>query len=373
VLRVACGKVSGAKLVTVLLCGYYFIFWAVYSMIITRVTQPVKKKSKGSKNVDVYKYVDYKKREVKDAEVLDYIKKLVIPPAYRDVKIFYQKAGEPKILYQGFVSKNRLQRIYSETWRVKAVRKKFCELRNLAEQIQKITAEVKKQMTSERLTKKKCIAMIIRIVMVCYFRIGNKRYQELYGSFGAMNVQKRHIKFKKDKGLEYMYIEFSGKKAVINTCDVFDKTLIKEVKELLKFRDDDEMVFQYLDHGIKVPVRAIDINFWLKTFDSSITSKDFRTYDANILLIIYLRSKRNPVKQSLVSRKKTVVAALKEISGKIHNTPAVLKKNYTQGGMVNMYVDEPVRFNRYFVNDKTPRQAFLCYLRDYCKGFDSGK
>jgi hypothetical protein len=41
--------------------------------------------------------------------------------------------------------------------------------------------------------------------------------------------------------------------------------------------------------------------------------------------------------------------------------------------MVNMYVDEPVRFNRYFVNDRTPRQAFLCYLRDYCKGFDSGK
>lgn len=325
----------------------------------------LRKGNKGS-----YKYVDFKNKEVTDIEVLEYIRKLVIPPNYHDVKIFYQKQGHPKILYQGFDNKKRLQRIYSEAWKKKAIRKKFCELLNFAEQIQKISATVKEQMVSEKHTKKKMIAMVMRIVMVCYFRIGNKRYQELYGSFGAMNILKKHVKFKKDKnGTEYMFISFSGKKGVLNTCDITDRQLISEVKKLLEFREDDEMIFQWLDHGVKIPIRAIEINFWLKKFDPVITSKDFRTYDANIFLIIFLRAQRNPTRLNLTQRKKIIVAAMKQISEKIHNTPTVLKKNYTAGGIVDMYIQEPSRFNRYFTNEKTPRQAFIGYLRDYCKDY----
>jgi DNA topoisomerase-1 len=327
---------------------------------------------KGEKGM--YTYVDSKNKDINDTGTLEYIKKLVIPPNYHDVKIFYQKQGQPKILYQGLDTKNRLQRIYSDAWKKKAVKKKFCELLNFAEQIQNISAAVKEQMMSEKLTKKKMIAMIMRIVMVCYFRIGNKRYQELYGSFGAMNVQKKHIKFKKDKdGNEYMFVSFSGKKGILNTCDITDRQLIGEVKKLLKFRDDDEMVFQWMDHGLKIPVRAIDINFWLKEFDPVITSKDFRTYDANIFLIIFLRSQRDPMKLTNTMRKKIIVVAMKQISEKIHNTPAILKKNYTAGGIVSLYLDEPTKFNRYFINDKTPRQAFIGYLRDYCKDYDTEK
>jgi DNA topoisomerase-1 len=329
----------------------------------------LRKGEKGS-----YKFVDIKDKVVNTVEVLDYIKRLVIPPNYHDVKIFYQLQGQPKILYQGFDNKNRLQRIYSEGWKKTATRRKFCELLNFAEQIQKISSTVKEQIMSETLTKNKMVAMIIRIVMVCYFRIGNKKYQELYGSFGAMNVQKKHIKFKKNTdGSEYMFISFSGKKGVLNTCDIIDRQLIGEVKKLLKFRTDDEMVFQWQDHGVNIPVRAIDINTWLNNFDPVITSKDFRTYDANIFLIIFLRSARDPLKLTDIQRKKNIVAAMKQISDKIHNTPAILKKNYTAGGIVDLYINEPSKFNRYFTNDKTPRQAFVGYLRDYCKEYNTEK
>ena len=321
-----------------------------------------------------WKYLDGKNKDITNQEILDYIRKLVIPPNYDDVKIFYQKQGQPKILYQGYDSKKRLQRIYSEAWRKKAVRKKFCELLNFAEQIQKISAAVKEQMMDEKHSKKKMIAMIIRIVMVCYFRIGNKKYQELYGSFGAMNIQKRHVQLKKDKNdIEYMYISFSGKKGVLNTCYINDRQLISEMKKLLKFREEDEMVFQWLDHGVKVPIKAIEINSWLKEFDPVITSKDFRTYDANILLIIFLRAQRDPSKFTQTQRQKIIVAAMKQISENIHNTPAILKKNYTAGGIVDMYIKEPIKFNRYFANDKTSRQAFIEYLRDYCKDYEIEK
>jgi DNA topoisomerase-1 len=318
-------------------------------------------------------YTNSSGKKVTDPAVLEYIKKLVIPPKYTDVKINYQKTGQPKILYMGYDSKKRLQRIYSATWTKKASRRKFCGLLNFAEQIQSISAAVKEQMGSERLTKKKCIAMIIRIVMVCYFRIGNRRYQELYGSFGAMNIQKKHVKFRAAKNAECMFLSFTGKKGVLNTCEIYDKQLISEMKKILKYREDDEMVFKWLNHGVAVPVRAIDVNAWLKSFDPLITSKDFRTYDANIFLIIFLRSQKSPTKLTQAARKKIVVAALKEISAKIHNTPAVLKKNYTQSGIINMYINEPHRFVRYFINDKTPRVEFIGYLRDYCKNFGEEK
>jgi DNA topoisomerase-1 len=326
---------------------------------------------KGEKNK--FKYLNYKGDEVKSIEMLDYIKKLVIPPNYIDVKIFYQNIGHPKILYQGFDSKNRLQRIYSNEWKNKALRRKFCELLNFSEQIQSMATEVKKQMSVGTHTKNKMIAIIIRIVMVCYFRIGNKRYKELYGSFGAMNIQSKHITFLKDANGEYMIISFSGKKKVINTCHIYDKTLISEIKKLLKFRDDDEMIFQWNQNGVKTPIRAIDINAWLKKFDPVITSKDFRTYDANIFLIIFLRKQKEPLRLTATSRKRVVVSAMKIISNKIHNTPPILKKNYTAGGIINLYINEPTKFMKYFINDKSPRNALVGYLRDYCKDYKVSK
>ena len=321
-----------------------------------------------------YKYSKHGVKDISDVEILEYIKKLVIPPNYSDVKIFYQTKGQPKILYQGVDTKGRIQRIYSETWKKKAMRKKFCELLNLAEQIPHIATSVKKEISSQSITKKKCIAMIIRIVMVCYFRIGNKKYQELYGSFGAMNIQKKHVKFRKDSSNKtYMFMSFLGKKGVLNTCSIYDTQLISEMKKIMQTRDPDEMIFKWLDHGIGIPVRAIDINIWLKSFDPKITSKDFRTYDANIFLIIYLRKNRDPEKQTVNSRKSVIVGAMKEISKKIHNTPAVLRKNYTSSGIIDLYISQPSRFKRYFINEETPRSVFIKYLRDYCKGFNESK
>ncbi len=294
-------------------------------------------------------------REV-DAKTMQYIKSLVIPPNYKNVVVFFTK--NPKILYQGYDSKGRLQQKYSAAWVKKATKKKFCALLDLATKFEQIKKVSRIQMMDELHTKNKMIAIIIRIVMICYFRIGNRKYQELYGSFGAMNIQKKHITLGKT-----MTISFTGKKKVFNTCEVCDPVLISEIKKIMAMRADDEMMFQWVDRGVKIPVRAIDINIWLRQF-GDITSKAFRTYDANILLIIYLNS--IPLPSTVAQRKKVVVSALKEVSAKIHNTPAVLRKNYTQTGIIDMYINKPRTYAKWF-SKRDPRAAFVGYLRNYCK------
>ena len=320
-------------------------------------------------------YTDTKTRkEITDKKILDYITKLVIPPNYKDVIIFYNPTNTPKILYQGNDTKNRLQRIYSAEWNSQASRRKFCELLNFAEQIEKITEKTRKEILSKTNTKNKIISMIIRLVMVCYFRIGNKRYQELYGSFGAINILKRHIVFIKDKkNKEYVHISFKGKKGVTNTCDVYDNLLIAELKNNLRDKEDDESVFLWDNMGEQTPVSAIEVNMWLKEFDPILTSKNFRTYESNIMLIILLRINKSPNLLSISARKKIILDALNIISAKLNNTANILKKNYTQSGLISMYINEPTEFMRYFENEKTPREAFIFYLIDYCKGYEAPK
>lgn len=312
-------------------------------------------------------YTDSKNNVIEDTEILEYIKKLVIPPNYIDVTIFYSKSSIPKILFQGYDSKGRLQRIYSDMWNKKSIRKKNCQLLNFAEQIKNITDTVKKNISSTKNSKEKLVSLIIHIMMVCYFRVGNKKYQELYGSFGAMNILKKHISFNKDN--TSMNISFNGKKGVFNSCDITDKTLIDEILKLTKNKDNNDTVFQYLKDGNYMPIKATDVNNWLKQFDPVITSKDFRTYDSNILLILFTRNLKKPTAYNEKERKRNIVNAMKEISEKIHNTPAILKKNYTEGGIVDMYINHPIKYSRYFYNSKTPRRAFMDYLKDLCKNY----
>jgi DNA topoisomerase I len=311
---------------------------------------------------------------VVDPEVLEYVGSLAIPPGYRDVVIFYQKTGQPKILYQGLDSKGRLQRIYSAQHVTAAARRKYCELLNFAEQVGAITERVKVEMTSERVTREKCIAMIVRLMMVCYFRIGNAKYQELYGSFGARSILVRHLHFGDDgdeSKRQYVQAEFVGKKGLMNTCRIYDPLLIKELARMIHGKGPEDAVFTY---GTGTPVKAIEVNDWLKAFDPIITSKQFRTYDANVFLLIFIRAQpRPPEVLTMAARKKVILTALEEISAKLHNTPAILKKNYTQSGIIEMYINHPRRFARYFLNEKPPRQALIEYLRDYCRGYGSEK
>ena len=322
-------------------------------MIILRIGKPKK-----------YTYQNIKGNPIRSKPILDYIKKLVIPPNYAGVKIFYEKS--PKILYQGFDVKGRLQQIYSPAWNKKAAMKKYCNLLNFSKQLPRIQTAVKKQMVAKRHTKNKMISLILRIVSVCYFRIGNKKYQELHGSFGAMNIQKSHVFFKKTNGVEYMNFSFVGKKGVLNTCQVCDSVLIGEIKKILALRSKNETVFKWGPD--KVPVKATDINDWLKAFDPTITSKAFRTYDANIFLIILLRGMAKPSSLAKNKRKKNLINVVKEVAEKIHNTPSICKKNYIMTSIMSMYLENPIKYQKAFMKEnEEPRKAFIRYLSKYCK------
>lgn len=303
-------------------------------------------------------YTDSKGVAIQDANILDYVKKLTIPPNYRNVQIFYNPQNPQKIVYQGYDSKERLQRIYSEKWATSRKKQKFCELMHFCEQFEKMRRTIDDLLVAP-LSKEKCIAMILKLIMICYFRIGNLKYKELYGSFGAMTVLKEHVHYK-DGGV---FISFPGKKGVINTCTIHDETVVSEIKGFMTNGNRKEL-FTYPKDGNLVPLKAIDINKWLAKFDSLITSKDFRTYNANVLLLEELK-KYDPTTK--VSRKKHLLNALEHVATLLHNTPAILKKEYASLNVVEEFLLQPASFTISFPPDEETRVSFANLLRSICK------
>ena len=158
------------------------------------------------KEKDSSHYVDGKGNKIKDKQILEYINKLRIPPAYDNVVIFYEK--NPKILFTGIDSKGRKQYIYGPNWCKYRSKSKFKAVLSFAEKLPKIKSDIEKYLKSSKFTFNKTMAMILRLVMSCYFRIGNKKYEKLYGSYGVVTMKIKHLTFRKDG----IYVKFVGKK-----------------------------------------------------------------------------------------------------------------------------------------------------------------
>ena len=308
-----------------------------------------------------FKLMDKFDKAVTDKKVLEYVKSLVIPPAYHDVKIFMET--NPKILFEGLDDKNRLQQIYSPAHKKKASKNKFCNLLEFGQALPKIDSDIKKYMTSTKMTKNKAISLMIKIIMICGFRVGNLKYQKLYGSHGISNIFKKHITETKGK----MVIKFIGKKGVLNECVILDKSIIFEMQKLIKNKKQMDKVFTYSLDGEEQIIKAIEINKWLKEYNPALTTKMFRTWDTNILFIENTRISDDPTKLTVTNRKKVIIEAMKIISQQINNTVSVCKGQYMHVDLINLYLDHPTKYKKYFHGCLTARTCFTNYLHDYCK------
>lgn len=311
----------------------------------------------GTKDAWIYK--DAKGVEIKDKKIKEYISSLPpIPPAYKDVEIFYEKS--PKILFQGLDDKDRLQQIYSPKWRAKADKEKFKALIEFGKYLPQMMLKMIELIKSPGHSKNKCIAIILRITSLCGFRIGQLKYQKLYGSTGLSTLMKKHLKFTK-KGLE---IKFIGKKGVVNECIVEDILLIDEIKKLTVGKKPGDFLFLYDDpisQEIKL-INAIDVNNWLKAYNPDFTTKYFRTFDVNTLMIDELKE-TNPIEMTASQRKKQIVTLIKDISCQINNTPAICKKSYLNPDLIKMYIDHPRKYKKQLIdNDFTSRINFIKFL-----------
>ena len=316
----------------------------------------------GTKDNWIYK--DKAGNIIKDKKILEYIASLPpIPPAYKNVRIYYIKS--PDIIFDGIDDKGRLQQIYSKKYRENADKKKFKALIDFGKKMPQMILKMQEHIKLPDHTKEKLISIILRITSLCGFRIGQLKYQKLYNSIGLSTLMKKHLKFISPGKLQ---IKFIGKKGVLNECIVEDQIVINELKKFASSKANGDFLFTYFDkesNQNKI-ITAIDVNNWLKEYNPDFTTKFFRTFQVNDLLIDLLKDV-DPTTLSLTQRKKKIVELLKDVSCAVNNTPAICKKSYVNPDLIKMYIEQPRKYKKELINEKSSRVNFIHFLENIYK------
>jgi len=231
-----------------------------------------------------------------------------IPPAYRNVYI-YPEDKNNKILAYGYDSKNRKQIIYNQEFVKKQHEKKYKKILKLNKTFKNIIEDINKIIDSNKHNDEYNIAIVIYMIINCGFRIGNEKYKTENNSFGITTLLYKHLNFYKNE----LTIDFIGKKGVRNISKCLNYNIIKYLKKKKNNNSDDNKVFD---------ITSNDVNNFLKKYNEKITSKDLRTWNANNLLIEYMKlpeikTAKNPVKKGI-----------EKVATKLHNTYHICVKSY---------------------------------------------
>lgn len=313
-----------------------------------------------SKYEKIFEYYDKSGKKINNSDVIEYIKSLKIPPNYLDVEIDLNKNA--KIHATGYDNKNRRQYIYNKKFIEKNMRERICNMKHFGQALPKIINDVNHMLNEKGLTKNKIIATVINLIINCNFRIGNQLNEEKYNSYGISTITKKHVDIKGNN----IKIDFIGKKGVRNVCQIQDRRISHIVKELLDEKTNKEHVFSYEEEGEKFDIKANDVNDFLRTY-ADITSKDFRTWYANIYFIDEIM-KFKEIPEKISERKKNIKQAVEITSQRLHHTPAICKKKYIVVDILDLYVDHPLKFKKLIANNYKGHadKAFLAYLEHYC-------
>ena len=268
-----------------------------------------------------------------------------IAPAYDDVKINLNKNA--KILAIGYDNKMRPQYIYNKKFVEKMKRKKFYDLYLFGLQYNKIINDINKNIKLSEDDKLKHICMILKLIMDCDFRVGNDEYMKQNNSYGVTTLKNKHILVNKNN----VTIDFIGKKSVRNICSVKNKTIKKHLKKKKKTLKNNARIFKC--NGVNV--NSNDVNTYIKQF-GDFSSKDFRTWSANIKLIKYLL---NSDKETI---DKDIKECIQKVADKLHHTPEVCKKNYIFTELIEFYKKDKTKFIKYFKNNIN--KQFTKFLKD---------
>ena len=301
-----------------------------------------------SRYKDKYKYEYYDKNENKvDAKVAKvHLEGLYIPPAYEDVKININKKS--KVLAIGYDTKGRAQYIYNKKHTKKQSESKYKHMIEFGESYKKIIKQINKDLYTEGETKNKQIATILKIVINCCFRIGNDKYMKENKSYGVSTLLSKHVKINKNN----ISIDFIGKKGVRNQCKVNNKKLSKNLRKKKRTIKKEDRLFTYRKKNRYYDIKCTDVNKYLKQF-GNFTTKNFRTWNANIELISLLLKDDQEDSGTLSKRNKKINEVVQKVAHKLHNTKTICRKNCIDPYLIDTYLNDTKRFYGTFKHAET--------------------
>jgi DNA topoisomerase IB len=269
---------------------------------------------------------------IKDDDLLDRIRGLAIPPAWKDVWICPWPNGH--VQATGVDAAGRRQYRYHDQWRARRDAEKHERVLEIAHQLPDVRDAVNAGLRTRGLTRDRVLACAIRMLDLGAFRIGSEQYEEENGTYGLATLKRDHVAVRGERTF-YSYTAKGGIEREVEITDRPTATIVRQLLERPADAGEDLLAYRTED-GEWRDVTSAEINAYLKEISGAeITAKDFRTWTATVLMAAALAEAPPP--KSRTGRKKVVSAAYKQVAEQLGNTPAVCKASYVDPRVVDRF------------------------------------
>lgn len=266
-----------------------------------------------------------------DAEHVERIRSLAIPPAWSDVWICPHPNGHLQAV--GTDDAGRRQYLYHPEWRRRRDRSKFDRVKEAARHLPAARRRIKRDLALDGMPMERVAACAVRLLDVGYFRIGNDAYSDAHGSFGLTTLERRHVRRRGD----IMVFRFVGKSGVEHEVEVDDPSAVAVLERLRRRRDESPRLLAYRAETAWRDLTSAAVNGYLRDlFDGAVTAKDFRTWHATVIAAAALANSEEPG-DTAASRRRAVRAAVAEVAGYLGNTPTVARSSYIDPRVIDAY------------------------------------
>jgi len=269
-------------------------------------------------------------KKIRDASTIQRIRSLRIPPAWQDVSI--AKSPAARIQAIGTDARNRKQYIYSPSWRQKREREKYRHMLDFVCALPAIRRHVKKDLRRPGLAREKVLALVVYLLETTLIRVGNEEYRKKNHSYGLTTFRDHHVRIRGD----VVSFDFLGKSKKRHHVEIHNRKLARIMK---KCRDlPGEILFQYrTPDGGRHAVTSNDVNAYLKEITGSdLTAKDFRTWAATLHVAVELKRREG---KNTAELKRNLRDAIRTVSQRLGNTPAICKSSYIHPSLMESYLD----------------------------------
>jgi DNA topoisomerase-1 len=280
-----------------------------------------------------FRYLDPAGKPVLDAETLERVKSLVIPPAWSEVWICPWPNGHIQVI--GTDEAGRRQYIYHPRFRAKQEEAKHEHVLEFARGLPAARERIAADLEQPGLTRERVLACAAQLLDLGLFRIGSDRYVQANGSYGLTTLLCEHVAVRRGGVVEFSY---HGKSGRDRTVTVTDPGVHKTVRALLRGRDPRDRLFVYREGRSRHELHAQELNTYLRDlFDMEVSAKDYRTWHATVLAAVGLAVSTQAGKASASARRRAEARTVREVADYLGNTPAVCRASYINPRMIELY------------------------------------
>ena len=256
--------------------------------------------------------------------MIERIRELAIPPAWRDVWICPYPMGH--IQATGVDAAGRKQYRYHDRWRERRDREKFDSMCDFGRALPKLREQTARDLALPGMPRERALGCALRLLDQGFFRIGSEGYAEENETYGLATIRKSHVTLGRDGVVTF---DYEAKGGTRQRQRVIDPDIHEVVSILKRRRGGGPELLAYKADRRWVDVQSADINAYVKeATGGDFSAKDFRTWNATVIAAVALAVSGPAAGMSKTARKRAIRRAVDEVARYLGNTPAVCRASY---------------------------------------------